>query len=115
MPRPKHAPAHSHPPSLHPIGSYELSIYMKTLAADMNNYFGFWAYDSDRVPIKTGEYNNPYFKTGEDKVNIWQYLNAFLLPASSGRPGMSQRKGQRPQQYVLHATAVCFKFLGPLV
>ncbi len=72
-----------------PNKAYKFSIWIKSTDALMNNYFGFYIYDSAsaRIPPtwdNTNPWNNPYFKTSENDPNEWRKWEGYLGPSSAG-------------------------------
>jgi len=63
---------------------YKFTLWIKSTETDLNNYFGFYIYDSSRTRISSGGWSNPYFKTSESDSNEWRKWTAYLGPSYAG-------------------------------
>ncbi|MFH1849615.1 MAG: LamG domain-containing protein [archaeon] len=63
--------------------TYKFTVWIKSTGTDMNNYFGFYIFDSAGTRI-TGSWDNPYFKTSESDPNSWIKWTAYLGPSYAG-------------------------------
>lgn len=64
---------------INPDKAYEFSIYIKSTGIDLNNYFGFYAYDQSGQLI-SGSWSNPYFKWSENDPDRWVAWTGYILP-----------------------------------
>jgi hypothetical protein len=64
---------------VNPSLAYEFSIYIKSTGRDLNNYFGYYAYDSNKQPISS-PWSNPYFKKTDNDEYTWKRWNGYILP-----------------------------------
>lgn len=77
--------------AINPARAYEFSIWIRSTDITLNNYFGFYAYDSTGTRI-VSEWDNPYFKGSENDTTSWTRWSGFILPATvpdadaNGRP-----------------------------
>ena len=63
--------------------SYKFSVYIKSTDLGMNNYFGFYLYNSsqDRIAL---QWSNPYFKTSENDLSQWVKWEGILGASNLG-------------------------------
>ena len=51
-------------------------------STDLNNYLGFFAYDSSYNQI-VGTWANPYFKTSNGDPNYWKFHNGYVVSSTT--------------------------------
>ncbi len=68
---------------VNPTKTYEFSVWIKSTENDMNNYFGFFAYDASGTQISTSPFDNPYFRGDENDPNEWHRWSGYIMPSYS--------------------------------
>jgi hypothetical protein len=61
--------------------AYEYSVYIRSEDTTLNNYLGFYAYDSVGTRI-VAAWNNPYLKSSEGDANQWVRWSGYVLPST---------------------------------
>lgn len=64
-----------------PNKAYEASVWIFSEHGTIDNYLGFYVYDSNGNRI-AGAWDNPYFKTGESDPMRWVKHSGLLVPPS---------------------------------
>jgi len=66
-----------------PSKTYKYTLWIKSTDTSMNNYFGFYLFNSSGNIIGS-TWGNPYFKTSEGDPNEWRKWTAYLGPSYAG-------------------------------
>lgn len=106
--------AHSPTFPIDPNKTYEFSVWIKSTEVEMNNYFGFFAYDASGTQISSSPFDNPYFRGDENDPNEWHRWSGYIMPSytddnTNGFPDAGDSSQTRGVDYSWPSNAVSSK------